>query len=252
MNIAIQGLGYVGLAMLTFCAGAKKNNKYLYNVVGVEKNSPKGKRIVEQINFKQIPKIVDDENFHNFFLKLIKDNRLKASTDELEYSKADIVFVCSNCDYDFNKKKVQLDSYIKNINQISKKINNNCLLIIQTTLPPGTTDKILKPLIEKNLKKRGIKNFYLCHSFERITPGKDYYNSMKSVERVIGGINNQSLKKAKKVLKDIFNLKNEKIVELDSLQVSQRHVKLLRIAIEQPILLLLKNGENFAQKIIFI
>ena len=54
-KIVIQGLGYVGLAMLTFCAGAKKNNKYLFKVVGVEKKSSKGSKIVKTINSNQIP-----------------------------------------------------------------------------------------------------------------------------------------------------------------------------------------------------
>ena len=49
-NIVIQGLGYVGLAMMTFCAGAKKKDKYLYNVVGIEKNSIKGLKILDKIN----------------------------------------------------------------------------------------------------------------------------------------------------------------------------------------------------------
>ena len=215
-KIVIQGLGYVGLAMMTFCSGAKKNNKYLYNVVGVEKNSAKGLKIIDKINSNQNFKIVDDKNFSNFYLKLIRDNRIKATIDESEYSEADVVFVCSNCDFDFVKNRVKLTSYIKNIDQISKKIKDNCLLIIQSTLPPGTTDKILEPLIRKNLKKRGIKNFYLCHSFERITPGKDYYSSMKNVERVIGGKNKISLKITKKIFKDIFNLDSNKIIEFDS------------------------------------
>ena len=97
-KIVIQGLGYVGLAMMTFCAGAKKKNKYLYNVVGIEKNSPKGLKILNKINSNKVPTIVDDKNFSNFYLKLIKSNRIKASTDSSEYSDADIVFVCSNCD----------------------------------------------------------------------------------------------------------------------------------------------------------
>ena len=215
-KIVIQGLGYVGLAMMTFCAGAKRNNKYLYNVVGVEKNSAKGLKILNKINSNQTPKIVDDKNFSNFYVKLNKENRIKASIDDSEYSDADVVFVCSNCDFDFAKNKVNLTTYIKNIDQISKKIKNNCLLIIQSTLPPGTTDKILEPLIEKNLKKRGIKKFYLCHSFERITPGKDYYSSMKNVERIIGGKNKKSLTMTKKVFKDIFNLKPNKIIEFNS------------------------------------
>ena len=191
-KIVIQGLGYVGLAMMSFCAGAKKNNKYLYDVIGVEKKTTKGLKILEKINSHQVPEIVDDKSFSIFYSRLIKDKRIRASTDDSEYSEADVIFVCSNCDYDFRKNEVKLSSYIKNIDQISKKIKNNCLLIIQSTLPPGTTDKILEPLIRKNLKKRGIKNFYLCHSFERITPGKDYDLSMKNVERIIGGNNRES------------------------------------------------------------
>ncbi|MDA8559960.1 nucleotide sugar dehydrogenase [Candidatus Pelagibacter bacterium] len=215
-KIVIQGLGYVGLAMMTFCAGAKKNNKYLYKVIGIEKNSAKGLNILNKINSNQIPKIVDDNNFLKFYSKLVKDKRIKASIDNSEYSDADIVFVCSNCDFDFVKKQAKLKDYINNINQISKKIKNNCLLIIQSTLPPGTTDKILTPLIRKNLNKRGIKNFYLCHSFERITPGKDYYFSMKNSERIVGGKNQISLKITKKIFRDIFNLDSNKIIEFDS------------------------------------
>ncbi len=52
-KIVVQGLGYVGLAMMTFCAGAKKNNKYLYNVTGIEKNSNKGLDIINKINSKK-------------------------------------------------------------------------------------------------------------------------------------------------------------------------------------------------------
>ena len=120
-KIVVQGLGYVGLAMMTFCAGAKKNNKYLYNVVGVEKNSVKGLKILNKINSNENPEIVDDKNFSNFYSKLIKDNRIKASIDDSEYSEADVIFVCSNCDFDFVKNQVKLTSYIKNIDQISKK-----------------------------------------------------------------------------------------------------------------------------------
>ncbi len=215
-KIVIQGLGYVGLAMMTFCAGAKKNKKYLYEVVGVEKNSIKGSKIVKKINSKKIPQIVDDKNFINFYSKLTRENRIKATNDDNEYASADIVFICSNCDFDFKNDKVKISEYIKNIEQIAKKIKQNCLLIIQSTLPPGTTEKIIEPLIKKNLVKRGIKNYYLCHSFERITPGSDYYNSMKHVERIIGGNNKTSLKMTKKIFINIFNLHSKKIIEFNS------------------------------------
>ena len=220
-KIVVQGLGYVGLAMMTFCAGAKKNNKYLYNVVGVEKNSPKGLKILKEINSNQTPKIVDDKKFINFYSKHKKRNRIKATINTSEYSDADVIFVCSNCDFNFSKNRVDIENYIKNIDQISKKIKKNCLIIIQSTLPPGTTEKILDPLIKKNLKKRGIENFYLCHSFERITPGRDYYSSMKNVERIIGGKSKKSLSNTKKIFTDIFKLKPNKIIEFNSTSESE-------------------------------
>ena len=215
-KIVIQGLGYVGLAMLAFCAGAKRKDKYLYKVIGVEKNSPKGSKIVQKINSNQIPILVDDKNFKNFYNKLSKKKRIKATLDKNEYSKADIVFVCSNCDFNFNKKKVELKSYINNIIQISKVIKKNCLIVIQSTLPPGTTEKVLKPLLKKNLNKRGVKNFFLSHSFERITPGRDYYSSMKNVERVIGGVDKKSTELTKKIFKSIFDLSSNKIISFKS------------------------------------
>ncbi len=215
-KIVIQGLGYVGLAMMVFCAGAKKKGKYLYKVTGVEKKSSKGLEIIKKISSDQTPKIVDDTKFINFYSRVVKDKRIKVSIDEREYSDADVIFVCSNCDYNFRKNRVEINSFLKNIDQISKKIKNNCLLIIQSTLPPGTTGKILEPLIKKNLKKRGIKNYYLCHSFERITPGKDYFSSMKNTQRIVGGTNKKSLNMTKEIFMNIFNSKSKNIIELDS------------------------------------
>ena len=115
----------------------------------------------------------------------------------------------------------KIKNYFKNIDQIKKKIKNDCLIIIQSTLPPGTTGKILEPIIKKNLEKRGIKNFYLSHSFERITPGKNYFKSMKNVERIIGAKNEKSLKMTNKIFKDIFNLKPKKIIEFNNTSESE-------------------------------
>lgn len=220
-KIVIQGLGYVGLAMMSFCAGARHNNKYLFDVVGIEKNSSNGKKIIDHINSGLPPRIVDDKVFLSFYSKISKDNRIRASIDLKEYSKADIIFVCSNCDYNFSDNKVELKKFIKNINDISQKIKDGCLLIIQTTLPPGTTNKILKPLIKKNINKRGLKKFYLCHSFERITPGKDYYHSMKTTERIIGSDDIIALNKTKKIFRDIFKINSNKVITFNSTTESE-------------------------------
>ena len=86
----------------------QKNKRYLFKVIGVEKKSLNGSKIVKKINSNQIPIIVDDKNFMNFYYKLAKMNRLKSTLNENEYSNADIIFVCSNCDFNFQKIRLSL------------------------------------------------------------------------------------------------------------------------------------------------
>ena len=93
-------------------------------------------------------------------------------------------------------------------------------MVVQSTLPPGTTNKLLLPLIKKS-KKRRIKKFYLSHSFERVTPGKDYYFSMKNVDRTIGAINKESSIRTKKLFKNIFDLNTKRIIELATTMESE-------------------------------
>ena len=67
------------------------------------------------------------------------------------------------------KKLSPFKNLIKLSNEIAKKIKTGTLLVIETTLPPGTTDKIILPIFKKQLKKRKIKltDIYICYSYER-------------------------------------------------------------------------------------
>ena len=122
----------------------------------MKKNLKKVHKIVQEIKSKKIPKIVDDKKFHKFYNSLQKEKRIKVNTDTNEYKDADIIFICSNCDYDFKKNKVDLDAYLKNIEDISNKIKKDCLMVIQTTLPPGTTQKLIRPLIDQDVLKKEV------------------------------------------------------------------------------------------------
>ena len=81
-------------------------------------------------------------------------------------------------------------------------MKKSSLLIIESTLIPGTCEKILYPILKKELKKRkiGMKNFSFGYSYERIMPGNDYVNSIINNFKSISGINEQSKKKNFKFL----------------------------------------------------
>ena len=69
---------------------------------------------------------------------------------------------------------------------IGERIRPDCLILIETTVPPGTTEYIAYPIIKKAFEKRGIadREPLLAHSFERVMPGRQYVSSIRDFWRV--------------------------------------------------------------------
>ena len=85
-------------------------------------------------------------------------------------------------------------------------------------MPPGTTKKIIYPEIVKIFKrKNSVRQNKLAYSFERVTPGSNYLNSIKLMHRVYAGINKQSELKVKRFLKSIIDLNNAKLCKLSNI-----------------------------------
>ena len=104
------------------------------------------------------------------------------------------------------------------MNKISLRVNKNTLILIETTLPPGFSDKIIIPIFKKNIKKKNLsmKDIFIGYSYERIMPGRNYYKSLTDNDRSFSGNNNLSKLKVKKFLNNIVN-KKVKLFELDNI-----------------------------------
>ena len=207
-NIVIQGAGYVGSAFASVCANAKKKNKYLFKVSIVEKKEKK--KLIDKINSGRFPHETNDLRLNKLFKSRVKKN-LHATSDCNIYKKADIVVSCISFDcglsrVSFNKNK---KIYEKNIEEIAKKITSNTLIIIQSTLPPGFTNMFIKKKIENIFKSRKLptNKILLAHSFERVMPGKNYFDSIANNWRVCAGINQSSNFKSKNFFSTIINTK---------------------------------------------
>ena len=103
----------------------------------------------------------------------MKNNRLRATTDFKELSSADVILICVPTPL---KRKYHPDiSYIKQaIRSIARHIKEKCLIILESTTYPGTSEEIIVPLLESYGLRYG-KDFYLCFSPERIDPGNKKY-----------------------------------------------------------------------------
>ena len=128
----------------------------------------------------------------NFLTRQKKKIIFFATFDEYAYEKADVVIVDINLDVQKQNNDdnvlvdydVSLSGFKNGIAAIANNCKENCLVLIETTVPPGTTKYIAEPIFKKKFKERGI-NFDLLrlgHSYERVMPGPEYIDSIKNFQ----------------------------------------------------------------------
>ena len=221
INVVIQGLGYVGAATaITLASKLGNNKKPLFNVVGIEKkNNINSKILIDKVNSNIFPHESSDKQVKNLLKKIKKNNNLKATDDIKYFSKADIIIISINFDFrNRNFNDFKLKAFKKSISEIANHITENTLLVVQSTVPPGTTEKVVLPTLSSTLKKRkvNLKKIFVSHSFERVMPGDKYVDSIINNWRVYAGINKASEVKCKNFLSKVINVKKYPLTKLNS------------------------------------
>jgi len=226
MIICVQGLGYVGSAMCVAIGLAKNKFKGKnLKIIGVEKPTVHGKQIISNINKGIFPFRSNDLKL-KYALKQIKRHGLiKATSSTDVYKKADVISVSVNCDLIRVKGKIKVDlsKFKKCVVEFAKKIKENTLIIIESTIPPGTCTEIVYPTIKKIFLKRKLNpnKVYIAHSSERVTPGKNYLSSVVNSYRVYSGINKKSEIKCKNFLSKVINVKKYPLYKLKNTNSSE-------------------------------
>jgi UDP-N-acetyl-D-glucosamine dehydrogenase len=171
MNICIIGLGYVGLPLAVLCA--KKGHK----VIGYDINET----IVEKIN-QGISTIQDVDDLCG----------IKATTDPKEIEQSEIFVVCVPTPVDA-KHMPNLSPVKSAVRTVSEHMHKGSLVILESTINPGVSEDVVKPLLDK--KGTDGKDYFLAHCPERINPGDKQWN-VENLPRVLGSTTEQGLEKA--------------------------------------------------------
>jgi nucleotide sugar dehydrogenase len=126
---------------------------------------------------------------------------------------------------DFNKESLgdlesghaDIKALEESLKVIGEKIRPNCLVLIETTVPPGTTEYVAYPIIKKAFEKRGLPDAepLLAHSFERVMPGREYVASIRDFWRVCSGINETARERVKTFLSEVLNVEKYPLTVLD-------------------------------------
>ncbi len=216
-NVCVIGLGYVGLPMAIALANVKKNKTFMYKVFGYDNDKKKLNHLNKSIKLNKLPFYSPDEKLKKKFKHSSKNNKINIVKNISQINESDIIVLSVGFDFVGNKNSYK--NIISLIKKISKFIKKNTLLLIETTLPPGTFEKILIPQIKITLKKRRmkLKDIYLSYSYERIMPGKKYYDSIINNNRCYSGFDKASKNKTKNFLKSFINYKNFPLQELNTI-----------------------------------
>jgi UDP-N-acetyl-D-glucosamine dehydrogenase len=226
--VVVQGLGFVGAVMSLVCANAKKEE---YAVIGVDLPSPNTYWKIKSINNGTFPIVASDPKIEEYFSNSKTKNNFYATYDPYAYSKADIVIVDINLDVnkssssqgDLIDYNVDLNPFKKAIKTIGEHCKEDVLILVETTVPPGTCKQVVNQIIKKCFEQRGLSlnDFRLGHSYERVMPGPGYIDSIENFYRVYSGIDDKSANAVKSFLKTIITTNEYPLTRLGSTNATE-------------------------------
>jgi UDP-N-acetyl-D-glucosamine dehydrogenase len=224
--VCILGLGFVGSAMAVAIANASDSNSNpKYNVIGIDLPNEKGKKIVNSFNAGIFPFETTDQKLKDCLKKSIERKNLCATTNPKAISLASIILVDINLDLTWNNGEpdVNLKDFINGIRTIGEYVTPNSLVIVETTVPPGTCEKVVVPEIRNSLKKRGLPEdcVLVAHSYERVMPGSQYLDSIVNYWRVYAGVTIEAADRCMDFLSNIINIEEYPLTRLSSTTASE-------------------------------
>lgn len=170
-KLGVVGLGYVGLPL------AVEKAKAGYKVIGFDVQDSKVDMVNNGVNY--IGDIVDDD-----LKRLVDEKKLKATTDFSFVADVDAVSICVPTPLD-KYKQPDLSYVVNSSKSVAKYMHRGLLVVLESTTYPGTTEEVLKPILEESGLKCG-EDFFLAFSPERVDPGNKEYKT-KNTPKVVGG-----------------------------------------------------------------
>jgi len=220
--IVVQGLGFVGAVMSLVCANALTEE---YAVIGVDLANENTYWKIKSINDGVFPLIADDPKIAEFFDNAKAKGNFLATYDPVAYKYADVVIVDINLDVQKQSHEkgglkdfdVNLNGFKAAIQSIGSNCRDDVLVLVETTVPPGTCEQVVKPLLEHELVKRDLtlEKYRLGHSYERVMPGPQYIDSIREFPRVYAGVSEISADAVEEFLKTIIDISKCELTRLE-------------------------------------
>jgi len=183
-KIVVVGMGYVGIPAAALLADVEG-----FNVVGIQRRSKRSGWKIDWLNEGKNPIGGDEPGLPELIEKVVKKGTFRVTDDFSECKDADVILI--DVQTPTNEKGIP---YYESLKEVSHKIGQlmpkDVLVVIESTVAPGTTKYIVKPILEEESGMSVGDDFSLAFSYERV---------------MVGGIDERSTKRAMEVYKNIVD-----------------------------------------------
>ncbi|HOA04309.1 MAG TPA: nucleotide sugar dehydrogenase [Candidatus Fermentibacter daniensis] len=222
--VSVVGLGFVGAVMAAVVADSTRPDgtpgKF---VIGMQRPSTRSYWKIPLMNRGVSPVTAEDPEVAPMIARCVNEKKtLVATFAEEALSLADVVVVDVQCDYlkerlgNCREGAADMAALEESLGVIAQHIRPCALVLIETTVPPGTTEQVAYPIMKKTFEKRGITaDPLLAHSYERVMPGRNYVASIRDFWRVCSGIGPEARERVVAFLSDVLNVKDYPLTVLD-------------------------------------
>ncbi|MDY0311479.1 MAG: UDP binding domain-containing protein [Desulfobacterales bacterium] len=293
--VVVMGVGFVGAVMAGVVADStdKSTGEPLYFVIGMQRPSPRSYWKIPYLNRGVAPVEAEDPEVAPLIARCVNEKKtLTASFSYDALALADIVVVDVQCDYSKNALgnvrdgHAEIKALEESLKVIGEKIAPHCLVLIETTVPPGTTEYVAYPILKKAFEARGLGKGQksedggqrskekpempadasdhrpppadlrpptsdpaeplLAHSYERVMPGRHYVASIRDFWRVCSGVNPEAREKVVRFLGNVLNVEKFPLTVLDR-PIESETAKIVENSYRATILAFLDEWSRFAE-----
>ncbi len=191
-KIGVLGMGYVGIPAAVLFADASCFNK----VLGFQRNSKSSSYKIDMLNRGESPLKGEEPGLEELISKVVKAGKFECTPDFSRISELDAVTLAIQTPF-ANPKDLEPDfsALIEGIRNVGKYLKPGMLVVLESTITPGTTEGMAKQILEEESGLKAGEDFALAHAPERVMVGRLLKN-IREHDRIVGGINEASTKRA--------------------------------------------------------
>jgi nucleotide sugar dehydrogenase len=196
-----------------------------FDVVGVELDSESGSERAQALQAGRLPVDSSDPKLQAALQRANDTGNLTATVDPAVYEEASVVLVDVHLDVltQNGRRAVDFTGLRAAVRTLGERLPSGALVIVETTVPPGTCANVVAPELEAAGRERGLEReaILLAHSYERVMPGPDYFDSIVNFWRVYAGHSSRAADACERFLSRVVNVSRYPLTRVSSTTASE-------------------------------